>query len=345
MDRNLALSIGINYHKVRNMSLMADVKNKRFLIVGAGSIGERHARTFRQLGLSIAVVDGRADRASEIAARYGCSSSYTSLQEAPLDQFDAAVIATPADTHIPIASTCMEAGLHLLVEKPLSCALLGAAELISGCQQRKLTLSVAYVLRFHPIVERVRQICQEGTLGHVLSLHAICHHHLPTSRPDYFQTYYASATGGVVLDLSHEVNYIEWLLGPLRLLNCRLATVGELGIPGEAIADISLKSEDSISTQVHLHAADHQNRRECHIVGSRASLTANLLTGEIFVYRTYDPIQHIECKSERDSWHLAQAKDFLQAVLTRTSPRCTGEEGLQTLQLCLQIVSRGSSAE
>lgn len=328
-----------------NLPLMAAAINKKVLIVGAGSIGERHARAFRHLGLSVALVDERGEHAREVAVRCGCSASYKSVHEAPVEQFDAAVIATPADSHVAIAQTCAKAGLHLLVEKPLATALPGTAELIAECHQRKLTLSIAYVLRFHPVVERIRQICRDGTLGRLVSLHAICHHHLPSSRPDYQQTYYASATGGggVILDLSHEMNYVEWLLGPLSLLKSRLASVPELSIPSEGIADISLKSEDGTSVQIHLHAADRQTRRECHVVGSRASLTANLLTGEICLYSLPDQIERLAYRSERDSWHLAQAQDFLRAVVSGASPRCTGEDGLQTLRLCLQLLSQDPS--
>lgn len=333
--------------KPNDIPLVAEAINKGLLIVGAGSIGERHARAFRQIGVPVALVEERAERGFEVAARYGCSGCYTSLQDAPLEYYDAAVIATPADTHIAIAQACAKAGLHLLIEKPLATALPGAVEFIADCHHRNLTLSVAYVLRFHPVLERVRQICREGTLGRLVSLHAICHHHLPSSRPDYQRTYYASATGGggVVLDLSHEVNYIEWLLGPLQLSNCRLAKVPELRTPCEAVADISLKSTEGTLAQIHLHAADRQTRRECHVVGSQASLTANLLTGEIFLYSSPDQIDLLEYRSERDSLHLAQAKDFLQAMASGASPRCTGEEGLQTLRLCLWILSQQAPYE
>lgn len=315
--------------------------NRKLLTIGAGSIGERHTRVFREMGASVTLIEKRPERAREIAARYGCASWYTRFDQAPLDQFDAAVIATPADTHIPIARECSNYGLHLLIEKPLATALPGIAELIVECRQNNVILAIAYVLRFHPVLERVRKICQEGTLGRLLSLHAVCHHFLPSSRPNYKETYYVSPTGGggVVLDLSHEVNYVEWLLGPLHLSYSRLATVPELATPGEAIADLCLVSEQKVPVQIHLHAADRHVRRECHIVGSRASLTANLLSGEIFQFCSSDSCKRIEYSSERDDWHRAQARDFLDSITNGVQPRCTGEEGLQTLRLCLQAMA------
>ena len=322
--------------------------NRQVLIIGAGSIGERHARAFRQMGVPVALVDPRLDHAREVAARCGCFSCYASLQEAPLTQFGSAVIATPADTHVPIALGCANAGLHLLVEKPLSTALSGTDELIEKCRQKNLTLAVAYVLRFHPTLERVRQICQEGTLGRLLSFYIVCHHYLPSSRPDYKQTYYASAIGGggVVLDLSHELNYAEWLIGPLRLSSSMLRTVPELDMPGEAIAALSLTSEEEgVPVQIDLHAADRETRRQCDIAGSKASLTADLLTGDILLYGSSDRIERFETASERDSWHRAQAKDFLDATASGARPRCTGADGLRTLRLCLEAIARGAAAD
>lgn len=315
--------------------------NRRVLIIGAGSIGERHTRAFRNMGATVTLIEERAERAREVAARYDCSSWYAGLEQADLSQFEAAVIATPADTHIPIARACADAGLHLLIEKPLATALPGATELLAECRRKNLTLAVAYVLRFHPVLEHIRKICHEGTLGRLLSVRAVCHHYLPSSRPSYKQTYYASRTrgGGVILDLSHELNYVEWLLGSLQLLHCRLASVPELGIPGEAIADLCLLSEKGIPVDIHLHSADRHIRRECHLVGSRISLAANLMTGEIFLYDSSNSCKRIECRSERDDWHQAQARDFLNSITQSAAPRCTGTEGLRTLRLCLQAMA------
>lgn len=321
--------------------------NMKLLIVGAGSIGERHARVFRQMGVPVALVDSRVDHAREVADRYGCFSCYASLGEAPSTQFDSTVIATPADTHVQIALACANAGLHLLVEKPLSTALAGTDQLTEECRRKNLTLAVAYVLRFHPTLERVRQICQKGALGRLLSFHSVCHHYLPSSRPDYKQTYYASVTGGggVVLDLSHELNYAEWLIGPLRLSSSMLRTVPELDMPGEAIAALSLTSQEAgIPVQIDLHAADRETRRQCHIAGSQASLTADLLTGDILLHGPSGRVERFETASERDSWHRAQAEDFLDAIASGARPRCTGADGLRTLRLCLEAIARGAAA-
>ena len=314
------------------------------LVVGAGSIGERHTRAFRQIeGVQVAIVDVRVDRAQEVAERYGCLGWYADLAAAPLQEFDGAVIATSANLHIPLGRQCAEAGLHLLMEKPLATGLAGAGELIELCRQKGLVLAVGYTLRFHPVLLKVKELLGKGAAGRLLSLQLSCAHHLPISRPDYRSIYYGAPGmgGGAILDLSHEINYAEWLLGPLRLECSRCAAVPELGLAGEAIADLLLTSEDGVPVNIHLHMADRRVRRQCYIAGSEASIAGDFIAGEVVLQQAPDRLERFECKSERDSWHRSEALDFLEAVRTRSRPRCTGEEALQTLRLCLEAMQKG----
>src|SRR5690349_8476539 len=109
------------------------------LVIGAGSIGERHIRALRRIdGVSVSVADTQVNRAMQIAAQYQCRNYFTVLECVPLSSFDAAIVATPADSHVLIAEMCAQAGLHLMVEKPLSTTLDGIASLITTCEQKNL---------------------------------------------------------------------------------------------------------------------------------------------------------------------------------------------------------------
>jgi predicted dehydrogenase len=318
----------------------------KVLVIGAGSIGERHVRAFCRIGgVSVSVVEKQANRAMEIAARYGCVNYFTDLNSVPLADFDGAVVATPADSHVPIALLCAQAGLHLLLEKPLSTNLNGVADLIATCEQDQLTLAVAYVLRFHPAVAKLRELVSQGLLGRLLSAQVVCAHYLPTSRPTYLQTYYAlkGAGGGVILDLSHELNYVEWLFGTLHLDASRQETVPDLDIGDEAMADLWLRSSIGVLAHIHLHAADRHVRRQCHVAGTDGAVSADLITGQVSVTFAEAPTVTYEHVSDRDQWHLDQAHDFLDAIRDGKLPRCTGHEGLQTLRLCIDA-ARGKKA-
>jgi predicted dehydrogenase len=313
----------------------------RVLVIGAGSIGERHIRALRQLqGTSVSLVDPREERARQIADRYGCVSWFADLAVVPLESFDAAVIATPADSHVKIATLCTDRGLHVLIEKPLSVDLEGIDELIERCKEKRLIAAVGYVLRFQPTIVKLRELVLDGSLGRLLSVQSMCTHYLPASRPDYRQAYYGSvnAAAGVILDLSHELNYLEWIFGELRLEGCRRASVAELNIADEGIADLWLSSSAGLPAQIHLHAADRDNRRECHIVGSRATAAANLSTGEIRLTHCGGKTNRFEHRADRDAWHLDQARDFVDAIREMRPPRCPATEALGTLRVCLDAM-------
>lgn len=313
----------------------------KIIVIGAGSIGERHIRAFKRLGgISVSLVDPRADRAKEMAARYGCEDSYTGIEAAPLELFDAAVIATPANFHVPIGIACASRGLHLLVEKPLAANLEGIAELIAICESKRLVGAVGYTLRFDPTIIKLRELVQTGLPGPLFSVRSVCTHYLPDSRPDYKQAYYSSANAaaGVILDLSHELNYLEWIFGDLDLESCRRAQVPELNIADEAIADMWLRRSDGVLAQIHLHGTDRHLSRECFVVGSEASLAANILAGEILVERVGKETKRMQCASERDEAHLDEARDFVDAIREKRSPRCSIREALRTLQVSLSAM-------
>ena len=320
---------------------MPDLSPLRVLVVGAGSIGERHIRAFRRMDrVSVSFVETQEARARQISERYECAQWFNDINAVPLHLFDAAVIATPADSHVPIGLLCAQAGLHLLIEKPLSASLAGVDRLISLCDKKQLTAAVGYTLRFHPTVTKLRELVLSGAVGKPISFQAACTHYLPDSRPDYRRAYYGTpnAAAGVILDLSHELNYLEWIFGALQLEASRRARVEGLGIDDEAIADLWLSSSAGLLGEIHLHAADRCVRRECHIVGNEATLTTNLLTGQILLTRADGSICRYEALSERDEWHLDQARDFLEAFQQNRPPRCNLKEALRTLSVCLEAM-------
>lgn len=320
----------------------------RILVIGAGSIGERHTRVFRQLEQRVGVVDVNVERARAVAAAYDCSGAFARLEDAPLREFDAAVIATPADSHVPFARSCAEMGLALLVEKPLAAGLEGVDDLRTFCASKKLPLAVAYVLRFHPVVTRLRQLLLDRAAGHIRSLQCVCAHHLAVARPDYARTYFGHRAmgGGVIFDLSHELNYAEWLLGPLELDDCRAAVVPELGVATEGMADLLLHNRDGVRVNIHLHAADWSPRRLAYAAGSQASIEADLLAGTLRLHgtsdeRVPDEREWRETVENRDRFYLDQARAFIDAIQRGVPVTCTAEEASQTLKICLQALKQG----
>ena len=126
-----------------------DFNMHRILVIGGGSIGERHTRCFQQTGRAdVCLCDINDEVRSRVAATYSLSASFWTLDAALADHasgepFSAAVVCTPAHLHIPMACQLAEAGISLLIEKPLSTTEDGVEQLRSLVEDKSLALSVA----------------------------------------------------------------------------------------------------------------------------------------------------------------------------------------------------------
>lgn len=127
------------------------------LIIGTGSIGERHLRCLQSTGrCRIAFCEPLEERRKDVAARYGIDEdlTFSSLDEAlaPDTPFDAAVVASPAPFHIPMGIRLAERGIHILMEKPLSLSLEGVEEFQNLIREKEIVAAVGYTHRAHPAI-------------------------------------------------------------------------------------------------------------------------------------------------------------------------------------------------
>ncbi len=196
----------------------------KLLVIGTGSIGERHLRVFQQLGRcdAIAFCETHAPRRAEIAERYQIpvELAFPDLDSALSGgTYDAAVIATPAPTHIPISTRLAELGMHLLIEKPLSLTTDGLDELSRVIAAKSLTVAVGYVHRAHPAVEAMKTALDSGRFGRVLQIRTASGQAFATLRPAYREVYFAKPEmgGGAINDMiTHFYNVGDWLAGPIQ---------------------------------------------------------------------------------------------------------------------------------
>ncbi len=193
---------------------------QRVLVVGVGSIGERHVRCFQATGRAdVSICEVNAELCRLVAERYGVARSYQQLDDALADPHDAVVIATPAHLHIAMAQQAAEAGCGLLIEKPLSVRLDDAAAFCAAAKSHGVVAAVAYVNRAHPALAAMKRAIDAGRFGRPLQLVAVCGQNFPTYRPAYREIYYRDhATGGGAIQdaLTHVVNAGQWLSGPRR---------------------------------------------------------------------------------------------------------------------------------
>ena len=247
------------------------MKARRWLIVGAGSIGRRHLGNLQALGQrELCVVDPDAAARQQAEQQYG-ALAVADLEAGLARRPDAVIIATPTSMHVPVALAAVRAGSHLFIEKPLSDRLAGVEELLSIVQSRNLVTLVGCNMQFHPGPRLIKQVLEQGTLGPLLGARLEVGSYLPSWHPgaDYRAGYSANPAlgGGCVLDAIHELDLACWFFGfPSEVLAA--TRPGEtLGIETEAMAEIVLSYERGPLCSVHLDYVQRWRQRRAEVIG------------------------------------------------------------------------------
>ncbi len=315
----------------------------RVLVIGVGSIGERHLRCFAATDrVELAICEVNQSLGRQVAERYGVTENYAELEEALHNPPRAAVVATPAHLHIPMAMRLAEAGTHLLIEKPLSISLNGVDALIQRVRELDLRVAVAYVYRQHPALQAMKSAIDSGRFGKPLQLVATCGQHFPTYRPAYREIYYANrATGGGAIQdaLPHVLNAAEWLLGPIDRL---AADADHLLLPGVEVEDTVhlIARHGSVMAAYSLNQHQAPNESTITVVCERGTCRFEFPRHRWMWMTEPDTPWQTERFSDlqRDDLFVRQAHAFLDCVERRTEPACSLEEAEQTLRATLALL-------
>jgi predicted dehydrogenase len=318
-------------------------KRYRTLVVGVGSIGERHVRCFGATDrTTLALCEPNGALRDAVADRYGVSEGYASLNDALPRQFDVAVVATPAHLHVEQAALLAEHGVNVLVEKPLSTELSGVAALQSTLVERGLVGGTAYSYRANPVVAALRAAWQRIDFGRPLQVSVSAGQSFPTYRPTYAGTYYRShATGGGAIQdaLTHLINAVEWLLGPATRVVADADCLALAGVEVEDTAHVLARHGDAMAVY-HLNQHQPANEVTITIIGERGQLRAELHRRRVSWMTEVDGPWHEESLDafNQDDVFRHQAHAFLDAVEHGTSPLCSIAEGEATLRTVLAIL-------
>ena len=237
-------------------------EKKKILITGLGSIGKRYFRLFAERR----DFEIFAFRSSRNSARIFKNEIY-SWEEARRLKPWAALITSPTSMHLETALRCAGLGAHLFIEKPLDMSVKRLSALEKIVRERKLTAYVAYNLRFHPGIQDLKKEVAERGFWNA-QVH--CSSWLPDWRPgtDYSRSYSASRKmgGGVLLDLSHEADYINWIFGPVRKITGTAAKVSGLNTDSEDSADLLFELPCGAAIPVHLDFCSYNRERSVKVM-------------------------------------------------------------------------------
>lgn len=307
------------------------------LIIGCGSIGERHLRCFQKTGrCTVAACDTNPTLTSAMAERYQVPV-FDSLDAALAAQtFDAAVVCTPAHIHLPITRQLLAAGLHVFIEKPLAIDLTQVPATRDAIEQANRFVAVAYVYHLMPWLAEARQFLLTHELGPPLHVASTSGQHFPTFRPAYREIYYArhDLGGGAIQDaLTHVVNAVEWLIGPCTRLFCDAAHLALDGVTVEDTVNVTARHGDILAAySITQFQAPNENTFQINCERGSLKIEVHNRRWGFLKHGEPDWTWHVTPPLERDDLFIAQANAFLDGIAGLPQALCTFEEAVQTLR-------------
>lgn len=325
----------------------------KFLIAGLGSIGRRHFRNLIVLG-ERDIVLLRTQKGTlpddELAGFPVESDIHEALKN---HKPDAVIVANPTALHLDVAIPAAEAGCHILLEKPVSDSLEGLDVLQNAAARSGSKILVGFQFRHHPTLNKARELIQAGALGRVLTVHAHWGEYLPQWHPweDYRQSYAARADlgGGVIITLTHPLDYLRHLLGDVESLWSFNGHLSPLQVDVEDGAEVGLKFINGALGGVHLNYFQRPPVHRLEIAGTGGTLRWDNADGILhfyqapsafgtfsdappaLIYQSFTPPQAFE----RNQLFIDQMRHFLDVIQGMDEPRCSLQDGIEALRLAL----------
>jgi predicted dehydrogenase len=318
-------------------------------IVGTGYWGVNHVRVFTELPQvrAVTLVDLRPERLEEVGKRFPGVTLFTGIEDAlRSENVDAVVVCTPATTHYEVARRCLEAGKHVLVEKPITTRVTEAEELNKLAEATGLTLMVGHTFIYNPGVRKVKNYIQQGAVGQIYYLYAQ-RTNLGPIRSDV----------NALWDLApHDVSIFNYFLDSSPTWVTAVAgTI--LQNCCEDFGFISLGYEDGTIGHIHVSWADPKKVRQVVLVGSEKRIVFDDL-------KTTEPVRIFEkgvMPSEDEAstygeYHFQirdgdilspkvevseplknQCRHFLECAIQGNQPVTHGRSGLEVVKVMVAI--------
>ncbi len=313
----------------------------RILVVGSGSIARRHIGNLHELFPHASIGLLRHSSHDFPAELKGLVERvFVSLHEAIEWQPSVAIICNPSTKHLAVALPLANQSIHLLIEKPVSHSAERVSELVSTARQQKNIVMVAYNFRFSVSMQILKDALDGGSIGKMLHIRAEAGQYLPDWRPSapYQDTVSARKElgGGVLLELSHEIDYVRWLAGEFNAVTARVDKLSNLAMDVEDSADLLCSFSPGATGHIHIDMIQRKPSRFCKIIGSEGTLTWNGITGEVLLHlpgRMDAEVLHPAGVEPRNDMYRKELRHFFACCQGRATPQASGEDALRVLQV------------
>lgn len=301
---------------------MENQKKLRCGVIGVGYLGQHHARIYSELEKTelVGIYDSSAERAAEIAAKFGCKV-FSSI-EALADATDALSVVVPTDRHTEVAIPLLKRGCHLLIEKPICTSVEDAQEIARLARENNLTVQVGHIEHFNPVMTFMEE-------------HVSSPKYITADRLAPFNI--RGTEVGVVLDLMiHDIGIV------LQLANSEVESVEAVGVnvlsKTEDIANARIKFKNGCVANLNVSRVSLKKVREIRLFQEGAYMSLDFMNQSGHIVKVGDEgIEKIEVPVDKQEPLKAELDSFADCVLNHKSPKVGANLGSLALEIALEI--------
>jgi predicted dehydrogenase len=323
----------------------------RFGLIGCGRVAPRHAQSLEQIPQTdlIAVADVKPSRAHNFAQQYK-ADGYTNHHDLlACADVDAVSICVPSGLHAQVTLDALDAGKHVLVEKPIALNLTDADRMIGLASEKGLMLGVVLQNRYNSPMQRLRQLIDAGGLGKLYLGNACVRWYRPQSyyEDDWHGTW--AMDGGALMNQSiHHIDALQWFMGPVQSVQAYTATLAHQMETEDAGVSVLRFASGALGSIEGSTLTWPQNLEgSVSIFGEKGSVkiggtALNRITlwkveGQLEQESEFLTSQRVDPPSVYGYSHREVIRDFAEALLEGRPPSTPGEEARKSLELVLAI--------
>ena len=320
INKGCGLRFNKRFNSQSEPSLKKFFKVKTALIIGSGSIGQRHILNLKKIGINnITALRSKKGHYKKLPKDLAVQE-ISSWEQVKSIEPDIAIISNPSSLHIDAALKIYKDVKGVFIEKPLSNNLNRCSQLIDLLSSKKVTSFVGHNLMFHPMIKKIREFINENDIGEIINIQCQVGQWLPDWHPyeDYTKAYYArnDLGGGVALSLIHEIHLAIELAGLPTYVSGEVTEYKQLNLDVDVCSDLMIKHTSGAVSQIHLDFLQRPSHRSGVVTFEKAWLSYDFSKMEITAQRINEEPYELFKNHDYDSndMYIDQLKEFVSMV-------------------------------
>lgn len=318
------------------------INNKHILIIGTGSVGQRHALNFFDKDCKISCFDPRKDRLEELSSKIAIEKTYTNFDHALQDQtINAAIVCSPTKFHTDQSIKSLEAGWSVLLEKPISINLDDAQTLsleVKKINKNKQIFLLGYTWRWWKALRKIKELLNAHEIGKVYHAQFFMSANLEDWHPwEPYQEFFMSDKelgGGALLDESHWIDQMLYFFGMPDKILATVDKISNLDITSDDSVELLAYYKEGLKAFIHLDIYGQPHEKSIKIIGEKGAIKWNEHLNTVDLFKGLNFNESFNFSNERNEMFIELANDFLKMLNGENSEiACSIDSGINVMKV------------